>query len=419
MLFENILNSEETNEIDVSKKVQATLNNYLWMLEDEIYFFTQPGVMNLTFPCTTTLGGITPGRPCVFPVTWIYWYGYGGNDTFTGCISPHDFGASKPGCFTRVFENRTVNSNNETDIYWGYCPGSCKGESPSPTSPYNLAKSKYTNLWKADLYDLDPWSSSYCQTYDPPIKTKPDLLNRIYFLLQKPKPEREYDSSYDIFIHQKGQFWPRSDMGSFGQPDAVTVAQSTHRGIDDLELYFSVKEISRINSQENPCNENEQYSLTVCLHDYAYRQSGCRINIFGTLQKRKEFCTQEGFKVYIETLQYLKQEDIQKIEKVSGCKRKCKTFAYHYEKNLQKSEGENNNRSEVFIQAKSSVVTYLTEHYTFDINDFISSVGGNLGLFLGWSFLTIFETLEFICVNIITKFKIWSLRRGEVSAING
>ena len=69
---------------------------------------------------------------------------------------------------------------------------------------------------------------------------------------------------------------------------------------------------------------------------------------------------------------------------------------YSYEKNLQKSQGMNNNRSEMFIQAKTAVVTYLTEYYTFDGNDFISSVGGNLGLFLDWSFLTLVEALGFI-----------------------
>ena len=72
-LFQDVLNSEDENEIDVSKNVQAILKEQIWRLEDEIYFLTQPGVMNLTYPCMTTLGGVTPGRPCVFPVTWTWW----------------------------------------------------------------------------------------------------------------------------------------------------------------------------------------------------------------------------------------------------------------------------------------------------------------------------------------------------------
>ena len=34
---------------------------------DQFYFFTHPGVKNMSFPCTTLMGGTTPGTPCVFP----------------------------------------------------------------------------------------------------------------------------------------------------------------------------------------------------------------------------------------------------------------------------------------------------------------------------------------------------------------
>ena len=400
-LFHDVIDSEEENEIDVSNNVSKIIKNQLWTLEDEMYFFTQPGVMNLTFPCMTTLGGVTPGRPCIFPVTWTWGVGsWWGTDTFSGCISPSDFMTSKSGCFTTVYENNTVDSFKGTDILWGYCPDTCNGESPTPTSPYNLARSEYTNLWKSDLYDLDAWSNSYCQTYDPPFKTKPDLQNRIYFVLQALQAnwtDYPLPQLYDIFIHQKGQFWPRSDMGLYGQPDPITVSLIRSSGrLDDLELSFSVKEISHFNTKENPCDEDKQFSLTACLHEYAIKRSKCKLNIFGKPKEQKELCTKEGFKLYVETLQFLKQADIHVIEKASGCQRKCMTIEYSYEKNLQKSQGENNNRSEVFIQAKTAVVTYLTEYYTFDGNDFISSLGGNLGLFLGWSFLTLFEVLGLI-----------------------
>ena len=52
-LFHDVIDSEEENEIDVSINVSKIIKNQLWTLEDEIYFFTQPGVMNLTFPCMT------------------------------------------------------------------------------------------------------------------------------------------------------------------------------------------------------------------------------------------------------------------------------------------------------------------------------------------------------------------------------
>ena len=209
-----------------------------------------------------------------------------------------------------------------------------------------------------------------------------------------------------IYLFTKGQFWPRSEMISFGQPESLTVSVSGIKGYDDLEIHFSVKEKIHLNTHEHPCIEDIHYSLTECLHEYAFKQSNCKLNNFGSLKEGKRFCTKEGFESFIETLQYLKQEDIEDIKTVSGCISKCKNTEYSYEKNLQKVLWETNNRSEVFIQAKTSVVSYMKEYYTFDLNDLISSVGGNLGLFLGWSILTVVGPLGSILIFIINKCKI-------------
>ena len=59
-----------------------------------------------------------------------------------------------------------------------------------------------------------------------------------------------------------------------------------------------------------------------------------------------------------------------------------------------------NYTSQVFIEPQSNVVEVASEYYEFDTNDLISSVGGNLGLFLGWSLLSISEKLGVL----LTKF---------------
>ena len=129
-IFSNLNN--KSNDEDISEPAISAMKNHLPTLDEHLFFFTQPGVMNLTFPCTTTLGGSTPGRPCAFPVTYY--------KTFNGCLSPYDMGTSKPGCFTRVYENNTVDAVKGNDDSWGYCPLDCKGEQPTPESPYNLGK---------------------------------------------------------------------------------------------------------------------------------------------------------------------------------------------------------------------------------------------------------------------------------------
>ena len=53
---------------NTNKAVRAILYN-TYDLEQQIYFFTHPGVNKLTFPCTTN-GGYRPGAPCIFPIIW-------------------------------------------------------------------------------------------------------------------------------------------------------------------------------------------------------------------------------------------------------------------------------------------------------------------------------------------------------------
>ena len=134
---------------------------------------------------------------------------------------------------------------------------------PTRTSQYNLARAKYTHLWTSDLYDLNLYEPGYCHTYDPPLESEPDLGNRIYFRISQPPTQWSYLPAHEIFIHQKGQFWPRTDMISFGQPERVTIEK------DDLELSFSLKEVNILNKIDNPCIADEEYSFTDCLQKYA------------------------------------------------------------------------------------------------------------------------------------------------------
>ena len=204
---------------DINRVVE-TYRNKTQSLNEQIYFFTHPGIMNLTFPCTTILGGTTPGRPCVFPVTFTIqqiWEPYFSNKCFDGNIMQ----TPQPACFTKVGNNNSVDHWKGTDTFWGLCPKECNGELPVPSSPYNLAKSKYANLWSSHFFDLNAWENGLCHTYDPPKKTETGKVNHAYFMMSYLNLTQVSYNDYDIFIHEKGQFWPRTGMTPFGQPNSI------------------------------------------------------------------------------------------------------------------------------------------------------------------------------------------------------
>ena len=109
----------DNNHINFFDNKKKTIDNavrwiqrYSWDLEWVVYFFTQPGVLNKTFPCTTTLGGMTPGRPCVFPILW-------GSELKYSCFLMN---TPRPACLTKI----KLNDNNY-DLF-GYCNQNCSGE---------------------------------------------------------------------------------------------------------------------------------------------------------------------------------------------------------------------------------------------------------------------------------------------------
>ena len=110
--------------------------------------------------------------------------------------------------------------------------------------------------------------------------------------------------------------------------------------------------------------------------------------------KKKEF------DLYFHMLTNLKHDPLSEVQKRSGCYPKCKVVHYFYEVEKNILTWKTNYTSQVFIEPKSNVVEVASEYYEFDTNDLISSVGGNLGLFLGWSLLSISEKLGVL----LTKF---------------
>ena len=247
-------------------------------------------------------------------------------------------------------------------------------------------------------FHLSSYENGHCHTYDPPHKTSPEITNRLYFMLAKITQNYR---DYDIFIHERGQFWPRSDMFSFGQSEPVALLAGR-----ELEIVFEIKEVTHLNREHRRCMEDKDYSFTKCLQQYASDKSDCHVDFFVTNGQQEEHCSMENFKKYFDLLIWIKQSKISEVERSSGCYPKCRIVQYSFETTERNIDWTSNWTSEVYVQPKSSFVEYSSEYLSFSSDDLLSSVGGNLGLFLGWSLLTIIEAFSLIvCVCKNTNMK--------------
>ena len=104
----------------------------------------------------------------------------------------------------------------------------------------------------------------------------------------------------------------------------------------------------------------------------------------------------------------MKNEPVNDMVTRTGCLPTCKIVRYDYEVKQSVADWDDNWTAMVFVQPKSSMVETQEEYYTYDSNDLISSIGGNLGLFLGWSLLSLVEAFGLILMYLrscIVSFK--------------
>ena len=59
-----------------------------------------------------------------------------------------------------------------------------------------------------------------------------------------------YNKEYDIFLHEKGQFWPRLDMFKFGIQEPIRVMPG-----DELEIKFSKTITNHLNKDKRKCQK--------------------------------------------------------------------------------------------------------------------------------------------------------------------
>ena len=162
--FNKYIDNIFLNETRSLQDIIETASRESWDIQELFHFFSHPGMLNLTFPCTTVRGGTTPGKPCIFPITWK-------NKTESTCFF---MDTSVPGCFTRAGADNVVGPEDQNRF--GYCGQDCNGEKIEPDSPYNLAAFKYRELWTSDFFDLRTYENGFCHTYNPPDTSNTSYL---------------------------------------------------------------------------------------------------------------------------------------------------------------------------------------------------------------------------------------------------
>ena len=189
--------------------------------------------------------------------------------TYHTCTTADDF---EPWCGTDVDEENLYQSRQ-----YGYCPEKCNGEIPEFDSDYNLAS--HTELWSVELFDLNPYKGGLCHTYNPPRETPPGVAGHFYAWLGN-KGKLFIESNllgFEIFLHDKDQFWPGPDMKRIGISEMLFLKKNT-----EWTGHYEFSQQSHINKENSPCEEDPRYSFQKCILNWVSETAGCHLSWFSS-----------------------------------------------------------------------------------------------------------------------------------------
>ena len=303
-----------------------------------------------------------------------------------------------PACKTREYENKVL--RNSSSDKWGFCNDNCVGEKTDPGSKYNLAGGDYGEVWNENFYDLRTFGSGYCYTYNPPEQSRAHFQNNLFMLLgnRNTRESTELFIGFVVYLHEKGQFWPRVGLDVIGQSKAITLEKSL-----EMVGQFSVAVVESINKPNEPCTEDLQFSFTKCLLDYVQTKNNCKID-WRNVTTDPTFCPLDfNLNAYHNTLMNLQTASVANVTKTTGCLPKCKYTKYEFE--MLTSENVNWKTdwiSSFYIGPKSQSYISVKEYYQFGNEDLLADFGSYLGLFLGWSVL-----------SISREIPVWLMKLGQ------
>ena len=181
--------------------------------------------------------------------------------------------------------------------------------------------------------------------------------------------------------------------------------------------------IKAISTKHRPCSDTMYYEKESCIEDKATKKFkenvGCILPWMKQLQPNTPFCGIEdesyknGLQEYLCAMNQITNNLYNKTEfghictKYGNLKNDCNYVRSCHEHILEKQYKSHDyfdgNTSELDLFWSNPKIVYVEDFVSYDLHNFIGEVGGFLGLFLGFSFTSLFGVFDMIQQKIGTQ----------------
>ena len=137
--------------------------------------------------------------------------------------------------------------------------------------------------------------------------------NRPFLLLGNWQIQTKFNNNFngfDLYPHEKGQFWPRPNMSFIGQSKAIQIMKMKQ----NTGVFSGTKSV--MIKRPNICTAAPGYSFTKCMFDYIQRTMTCKISLNSVDQS---ICPMNvNLKKYQDILLYLQQASFNNLTEETG-----------------------------------------------------------------------------------------------------
>lgn len=224
------------------------------------------------------------------------------------------------------------------------------------------------------------------------IETDQKLHSKIGDSDIKLKLKKGYE--YSIFIYDPNFFFisenPKANPGL-----KIELSERYTSAISVQYLKIEITEHQKLNLKSKPCVEDDSYNFGHCLEKVIKTKAGCTLPWY--LSKDEIYCkTLEEFKLYDEFYTKIMNNELQDIIDKTGCQAPCKF------REVKEVGAPTDTAGKPFVTKftfgptlVSTTIRKETEKLSTSFETLISNIGGSLGLFLGFSFIVIWDWVEF------------------------
>ena len=156
--------------------------------------------------------------------------------------------------------------------------------------------------------------------------------------------------------------------------------------------YITLTKHKKINLEGRPCKEDPAYNFTVCIKEKVSGKVGCRLPWDKWSRQDRAVCKNEQEINQFEKLyRKLADANADDIVDITGCKRPCQYKEYKFVESSPKVLP-----APLFLGfwAATGKTQVEEEVLLYPFTSLVAEFGGSLGLFLGFSFMTIWQEIR-------------------------